>query len=34
MLEFATMATVKFKEASPYVKPKPSPPAEDYLYNK
>jgi len=28
------MATVKFKETSPYVKPKPSPPAEDYLYTK
>ncbi|KYM99276.1 PREDICTED: inositol 2-dehydrogenase-like [Cyphomyrmex costatus] len=28
------MATVKFKDASPYVKPKPSPPKDDYLYNK
>jgi len=28
------MATAKFKETSPYVKPKPSPPAEDYLYAK
>ncbi|XP_012532501.2 myo-inositol 2-dehydrogenase [Monomorium pharaonis] len=28
------MATVKFKETSPYVKPKPLPPAEDYIYNK
>ncbi|XP_029678882.1 uncharacterized protein LOC115244983 [Formica exsecta] len=28
------MATAKFKETSPYVKPKPSPPEEDYLYNK
>ncbi|KAL6431569.1 hypothetical protein ACFW04_007262 [Cataglyphis niger] len=28
------MATAKFKETSPYVKPKPSPPEEDYLYKK
>ncbi|XP_029157418.1 uncharacterized protein LOC114929880 [Nylanderia fulva] len=28
------MATAKFKATSPYVKPKPSPPEEDYLYNK
>ncbi|KAL6261254.1 uncharacterized protein LOC105424859 [Pogonomyrmex barbatus] len=28
------MATAKFKETSPYVKPKPIPPVEDYLYNK
>ncbi|EFN75356.1 uncharacterized protein LOC105191414 [Harpegnathos saltator] len=28
------MATAKFKEASPYLKPKPSPPPEDYLYNR
>lgn len=28
------MATAKFKETSPYVKTKPSPPEEDYLYNK
>ncbi|XP_070157179.1 inositol 2-dehydrogenase [Polyergus mexicanus] len=28
------MATAKFKETSPYVKQKPSPPGEDYLYNK
>ncbi|XP_077282496.1 myo-inositol 2-dehydrogenase-like [Temnothorax americanus] len=28
------MATVKFKETSPYLKPKSSPPAEDYIYSK
>ncbi|XP_014486066.1 PREDICTED: inositol 2-dehydrogenase-like [Dinoponera quadriceps] len=28
------MATEKFKEASPYVRPKPSPPSEDYVYNR
>ncbi|KYQ50506.1 putative oxidoreductase yrbE [Trachymyrmex zeteki] len=28
------MATAKFKETSPYVKPKPSPPKDDYLYDK
>ncbi|XP_011155614.1 myo-inositol 2-dehydrogenase [Solenopsis invicta] len=28
------MATAKFKDTSPYVKPKPSPPAEDFLYRK
>ncbi|XP_008557743.1 myo-inositol 2-dehydrogenase [Microplitis demolitor] len=26
------MATIKFKEPSPYLKPRPKPPAEDYLY--
>ncbi|XP_003701107.2 myo-inositol 2-dehydrogenase [Megachile rotundata] len=26
------MATAKFKEASPYTKPSPKPPVEDYLY--
>ncbi|KAK0079363.1 hypothetical protein PV325_001350 [Microctonus aethiopoides] len=26
------MATLKFKEASPYTKPRPQPPPEDYLY--
>ncbi|CAD6231790.1 GSCOCG00001586001-RA-CDS [Cotesia congregata] len=26
------MATIKFKEPSPYSKPKPRPPTEDYLY--
>ncbi|KYM86770.1 putative oxidoreductase yrbE [Atta colombica] len=28
------MATAKFKDTSPYVKPKPSPPEDDYLYKK
>lgn len=28
------MATIKFKEMSPYVKPKPSSPEDDYLYTK
>lgn len=28
------MATAKFKDASPYVKPAPKPPTEDYLYSK
>ncbi|XP_077282497.1 myo-inositol 2-dehydrogenase [Temnothorax americanus] len=28
------MATVKFKGTSPYLKPKSSPPAEDYIYSK
>ncbi|XP_018044795.1 PREDICTED: uncharacterized oxidoreductase YrbE-like [Atta colombica] len=28
------MATAKFKETSPYVKPKPAPPEDDYLYKK
>ncbi|XP_034190565.2 inositol 2-dehydrogenase [Osmia lignaria lignaria] len=28
------MATAKFKEASPYTKPQPTPPPQDYLYQK